>query len=174
MISCPQGDLRHTGHVGVDGAFFGDVPRQVLPAGRTITNSVADGHANRDRGDGVGVGSISLNGTEDSLSALGAVGGGYPSGDPPSTPASPLDGGVSLGVAGRPLARAPSDLSSDRAPLLTPRTPVDGKSGPSGSLGNTRLHHHPISQLIQLYSLSVQNAIHQIVAWTLWLNLTQV
>ncbi|GAB6019108.1 hypothetical protein CHUAL_000729 [Chamberlinius hualienensis] len=25
MISGPQGDLKHTGHVGVDGAFFGDV-----------------------------------------------------------------------------------------------------------------------------------------------------
>ncbi|XP_023224493.1 tyrosine-protein kinase PR2-like [Centruroides sculpturatus] len=40
MISRPQGDLRHTGHVGLDGAFFGDVsflgdkyqqlPRQVV------------------------------------------------------------------------------------------------------------------------------------------------
>lgn len=25
MISCPQGDLKHTGHVGLDGAFFGDI-----------------------------------------------------------------------------------------------------------------------------------------------------
>lgn len=25
MISRPQGDLKHTGHVGADGAFFGDV-----------------------------------------------------------------------------------------------------------------------------------------------------
>ncbi|KAK2705842.1 hypothetical protein QYM36_016000 [Artemia franciscana] len=25
MISCPQGDLKHTGHVGLDGAYFGDV-----------------------------------------------------------------------------------------------------------------------------------------------------
>lgn len=25
MISGPQGDLKHTGHVGLDGAFFGDV-----------------------------------------------------------------------------------------------------------------------------------------------------
>lgn len=25
MISSPQGDLKHTGHVGLDGAYFGDV-----------------------------------------------------------------------------------------------------------------------------------------------------
>ena len=25
MISCPQGDLKHTGHVGLDGAYFGDI-----------------------------------------------------------------------------------------------------------------------------------------------------
>ena len=25
MISGPQGDLKHTGHVGLDGAYFGDV-----------------------------------------------------------------------------------------------------------------------------------------------------
>lgn len=40
MISSPQGDLKHTGHVGLDGAFFGDIsflsgkyphlPRQVV------------------------------------------------------------------------------------------------------------------------------------------------
>ncbi|KAG6803107.1 activated Cdc42 kinase-like isoform X5 [Apis mellifera caucasica] len=41
MISSPQGDLKHTGHVGLDGAYFGDIgflggkyshlPRQVVP-----------------------------------------------------------------------------------------------------------------------------------------------
>lgn len=25
MISAPQGDLKHTGHVGLDGAYFGDL-----------------------------------------------------------------------------------------------------------------------------------------------------
>lgn len=25
MISSPQNDLKHTGHVGLDGAYFGDV-----------------------------------------------------------------------------------------------------------------------------------------------------
>lgn len=25
MISSPQGDLKHTGHVGLDGAYFGDI-----------------------------------------------------------------------------------------------------------------------------------------------------
>lgn len=25
MISRPQGDFKHTGHIGLDGAFFGDV-----------------------------------------------------------------------------------------------------------------------------------------------------
>lgn len=25
MISCPQGDVKHTGHVGLDGAYFGDI-----------------------------------------------------------------------------------------------------------------------------------------------------
>ena len=25
MISGPQGDFKHTGHVGLDGAYFGDV-----------------------------------------------------------------------------------------------------------------------------------------------------
>lgn len=40
MISSPQGDLKHTGHVGLDGAYFGDIsflggkyphlPRQVV------------------------------------------------------------------------------------------------------------------------------------------------
>ena len=40
MISSPQGDLKHTGHVGLDGAHFGDIsflggkypnlPRQVV------------------------------------------------------------------------------------------------------------------------------------------------
>lgn len=25
MISGPQGDCKHTGHVGLDGAFFGDI-----------------------------------------------------------------------------------------------------------------------------------------------------
>lgn len=25
MISCPQGDVKHMGHVGLDGAYFGDI-----------------------------------------------------------------------------------------------------------------------------------------------------
>lgn len=25
MISAPQGDVKHTGHVGLDGAYFGDL-----------------------------------------------------------------------------------------------------------------------------------------------------
>lgn len=25
MISAPQGDFKHTGHVGLDGAYFGDL-----------------------------------------------------------------------------------------------------------------------------------------------------
>lgn len=25
MISSPQGDVKHTGHVGLDGAYFGDI-----------------------------------------------------------------------------------------------------------------------------------------------------
>ncbi|CAG0923903.1 unnamed protein product [Notodromas monacha] len=140
MISCPQGDLRHTGHVGVDGAFFGDVPRQVLPAGRPI----GDGNAVRERrptangsghtiddydgsgGGGGGGGSISGR-----HSVLGAVGGFASSSsllDPPSTPASPVDCSASA------LTRAPSDLSSDRAPLLTPRTPVDSKPPLNGEV----------------------------------------
>lgn len=31
MISAPQGDLKHTGHVGLDGAYFGDL--SFLPKG---------------------------------------------------------------------------------------------------------------------------------------------
>lgn len=55
MISGPQGDLKHTGHVGPDGQFFGDltflgskcwVPRQVVspykPEGSSASNSVAE------------------------------------------------------------------------------------------------------------------------------------
>ncbi|CAG0894909.1 unnamed protein product [Cyprideis torosa] len=30
MISGPQGEVLHTGHVGIDGSFFGDVPKQVV------------------------------------------------------------------------------------------------------------------------------------------------
>lgn len=25
MISSPQGDIKHTGHIGLDGAYFGDI-----------------------------------------------------------------------------------------------------------------------------------------------------
>lgn len=25
MISCPQGEVKHTGHVGLDGTYFGDI-----------------------------------------------------------------------------------------------------------------------------------------------------
>jgi hypothetical protein len=52
MISRPQGDLKHTGHVGADGAFFGDVsfldgkyhqlPKQIV----TPYRAQEDSHSN--------------------------------------------------------------------------------------------------------------------------------
>lgn len=31
MISCPQGEVKHTGHVGLDGAYFGDISGFLSP-----------------------------------------------------------------------------------------------------------------------------------------------
>ncbi|CAG0909095.1 unnamed protein product, partial [Cyprideis torosa] len=49
MISGPQGEVRHTGHVGIDGAFFGDVPKQVVapfrhepPSGGVLKRASSD------------------------------------------------------------------------------------------------------------------------------------
>jgi hypothetical protein len=36
MISRPQNDLKHTGHVGIDGAYFGDVAFLASPQNVSI------------------------------------------------------------------------------------------------------------------------------------------
>lgn len=36
MISCPQGEVKHTGHVGLDGAYFGDI--SFLSSGAKVRN----------------------------------------------------------------------------------------------------------------------------------------
>jgi hypothetical protein len=38
MISCPQGDVKHMGHVGLDGAYFGDIEFMSSNAPKVINN----------------------------------------------------------------------------------------------------------------------------------------
>lgn len=38
MISCPQGDVKHMGHVGLDGAYFGDIEFMSTNAPKVINN----------------------------------------------------------------------------------------------------------------------------------------
>lgn len=40
MISCPQGDVKHTGHLGLDGAYFGDV--DFMHVNATKVNNMID------------------------------------------------------------------------------------------------------------------------------------
>ncbi len=51
MISGPKGDVQHTGHIGVDGAFFGDVAFAAGEIGAKGTSkgtaTLTGGHHNR-------------------------------------------------------------------------------------------------------------------------------
>lgn len=38
MISCPQGDVKHMGHVGLDGAYFGDIEFMSTNAPKVINS----------------------------------------------------------------------------------------------------------------------------------------
>ncbi|XP_014250806.1 tyrosine-protein kinase PR2 isoform X2 [Cimex lectularius] len=60
MISCPQGDVKHTGHVGLDGSYFGDisslggskyehVPHQVVAPYKPHTDNEDAGSISADR-----------------------------------------------------------------------------------------------------------------------------
>ncbi|XP_046652229.1 activated Cdc42 kinase-like isoform X3 [Daphnia pulicaria] len=108
MISSPQGDLKHTGHVGLDGAYFGDVaflgdklPKQVVSPYKP----------------------------QDDIQNMSSNGNNHGGTDVPLTP-SP---GPASPMCGPPSAfsinSASSDLS-DRAPLLA-RFGDRGRAGPA-------------------------------------------
>ena len=123
MISAPTGNMQHTGHVGADGCFFGDVTFISGTNGRLTVSSMTESPATR---------------TQDPMST--SLYGRLPSTESHFTgaggrlPSSGSENGFSS------LSRADSDVS-ESAPLLAAASSFDRQSSTSMSHHQPRMGH---------------------------------